>query len=110
MSRTTVKTRDGREFLLNTPEEDARVTAAAMADPDARPYTEAEWEEARKRRQFGRPPIVRVGRPSLAAPKKAPVTLRLDVDVLAALKATGKGWQTRVNDAMREWVKTHGAT
>lgn len=26
---------------------------------------------------------------------------------LAALKASGKGWQTRVNDAMREWVKSH---
>ena len=28
-------------------------------------------------------------------------------DVLAAPKATGKGCQTRVNDAMREWVKRH---
>jgi uncharacterized protein (DUF4415 family) len=108
MSRTTVKTRDGRELLLNTPEEDARITAAAEADPDARPYTEAEWQEALPRLKFGRPPTGR-GRPPLAAPKKAPVTLRLDVDVLAALKATGKGWQTQVNDAMREWVKTHGA-
>jgi uncharacterized protein (DUF4415 family) len=33
--------------------------------------------------------------------------IRFDADVLAALKATGKGWQMRVNDAMREWVKTH---
>ena len=30
-------------------------------------------------------------------------------EVLAALRATGPGWQTRVNDAMREWVKTHSA-
>jgi uncharacterized protein (DUF4415 family) len=104
MSRTIVKTRDGREFELNTPEEDARITAAAMADPDARPYTDAEWEEARPRQRFGHPPI---GRPPYEEPKKAPVTIRFDVDVLAALKATGKGWQTRVNEAMREWVKTH---
>jgi len=41
------------------------------------------------------------------APLKTPTTLRLDADVLAALKATGKGWQTRVNDALREWVKSH---
>jgi uncharacterized protein (DUF4415 family) len=27
--------------------------------------------------------------------------------VLTALKLTGKGWQTRVNDAMREWIKDH---
>lgn len=43
------------------------------------------------------------------APLKVPTTIRFDPDVLAALKATGKGWQTRVNDAMREWVKTHPA-
>lgn len=41
------------------------------------------------------------------APTKRATTIRFDPDVLEALKATGKGWQTRVNDAMREWVKTH---
>ncbi len=41
------------------------------------------------------------------APLKQPTTIRFDADVLEALKATGKGWQTRVNDAMREWVKAH---
>lgn len=40
-------------------------------------------------------------------PLKVPTTIRFDADVLAALKASGKGWQTRVNDAMREWLKTH---
>lgn len=44
------------------------------------------------------------------APHKVPTTIRFDPDVLAALKATGKGWQTRVNEAMREWVKTHSPT
>jgi uncharacterized protein (DUF4415 family) len=39
--------------------------------------------------------------------KQTPATIRFDADVLAALKATGKGWQARVNDAMREWLKTH---
>ena len=41
------------------------------------------------------------------APLKVPTTIRFDADVLAALKASGKGWQTRVNGALREWVKTH---
>ena len=94
----TIKTRDGREFVLNMPEEDALITAAAMADPDARPMTDAEWEAAL--------PTVRIGRPPYAAPRKAPVTLRLDVDILDTLKASGRGWQTRVNDALREWLKT----
>ncbi len=38
------------------------------------------------------------------APKKVPTTIRFDADVLAGLRATGRGWQTRVNEAMREWL------
>ncbi|WP_147492032.1 BrnA antitoxin family protein, partial [Burkholderia pseudomallei] len=34
-------------------------------------------------------------------------TIRLDDDVLDAFKATGRGWQTRVNAALKEWLKTH---
>jgi len=34
-------------------------------------------------------------------PRKVAVTLRLDPDVLAAFKAGGKGWQTRINKALR---------
>ncbi|MFT3968421.1 MAG: BrnA antitoxin family protein [Sphingobium sp.] len=46
------------------------------------------------------------GRPagSLSATKEQ-VTLRLDVDVLAKFKATGPGWQTRMNDALRAAAK-----
>ncbi len=38
---------------------------------------------------------------------KQSTTLRLDADVLAALKATGKGWQTRVNEVLREYVDSN---
>jgi len=41
------------------------------------------------------------------APTKVPTTIRFDADVLAELKASGRGWQTRVNDAVRDWLKTH---
>lgn len=41
---------------------------------------------------------------------KVPTTIRFDADILAALKASGRGWQTRVNEAMREWVKTHSTS
>jgi uncharacterized protein (DUF4415 family) len=43
------------------------------------------------------------------APTKIPTTIRFDADVLAELKASGRGWQTRVNDAVREWLKTHSS-
>ncbi|MCL2831506.1 MAG: BrnA antitoxin family protein [Betaproteobacteria bacterium] len=49
----------------------------------------------------------RGGRPKSVAPK-IQTAIRFDPDVLAALKATGRGWQTRVNDAMREWLKARG--
>jgi uncharacterized protein (DUF4415 family) len=52
--------------------------------------------------------VARRGRPvgSLKAQPKASTTIRFDHDVLTALKATGKGWQTRVNEAMRAYVST----
>jgi uncharacterized protein (DUF4415 family) len=45
----------------------------------------------------------RRGRPlgSKAALTKQPVKLRLDVDILEALRSTGDGWQTRINDMLR---------
>lgn len=45
----------------------------------------------------------RRGRPvgSKKVNAKVAVKLRLDPDVLAALRATGDGWQTRVNDTLR---------
>ena len=46
------------------------------------------------------------GRPP-AKLTKVPTTIRFDADVLAAFRATGKGWQTRVNDAMRDWLRNH---
>jgi len=46
------------------------------------------------------------GRPK-AAVNKERVTLRLSPEVVQAFRASGKGWQTRVNEALREWVKTH---
>ena len=48
-------------------------------------------------------PLARRGRPAVDDPKK-PLTTRLDADVLAAIKATGKGWQTRLNEVLREDV------
>jgi uncharacterized protein (DUF4415 family) len=42
-----------------------------------------------------------VGRPKKEHPKEK-VTIRLDYDVLAALRATGQGWQTNLNAMLRD--------
>ena len=44
------------------------------------------------------------------APTKVATTIRFDADVLQAVKSTGRGWQTRVNDAVREWAKAQHPT
>lgn len=46
----------------------------------------------------------RAGRPKSANPKQA-VKLRLDPDVLAHFRATGSGWQTRINAILRRAAK-----
>lgn len=40
------------------------------------------------------------GRPAIEKPKSH-VSLRLDADVLAKFKATGKGWQSRINEVLK---------
>lgn len=49
--------------------------------------------------------LKRRGRP--AGLTKEQVAIRLDHEVLAAFRASGKGWQTRLNDALKDWLKTH---
>ena len=46
------------------------------------------------------------GRPPLVAPKEH-VNIRLDADIVQSFKRTGDGWQTRLNNALREWLTAH---
>ncbi|MCX7235165.1 MAG: BrnA antitoxin family protein [Burkholderiales bacterium] len=50
---------------------------------------------------------MRRGRPR-AAVSKTPIKIRLDADVLAALRASGDGWQTRINDTLRASLQLAG--
>ena len=46
-------------------------------------------------------------RGSQKAPTKQATTIRLLPDVMAAFKATGAGWQTRIDTALKDWLRTH---
>ncbi|MBI4081087.1 MAG: BrnA antitoxin family protein [Candidatus Lambdaproteobacteria bacterium] len=48
----------------------------------------------------------RRGRPS-GTGKKVATTIRFDRDVVAGFRALGRGWQTRMNEALRDWLSTH---
>jgi uncharacterized protein (DUF4415 family) len=39
-------------------------------------------------------------------PAKEQVAIRLDQELLGALRASGPGWQTRVNAALKDWLAT----
>lgn len=41
------------------------------------------------------------------APTKERVTIRLSRDVVESFRATGDGWQTRVDAALQDWLKNH---
>ena len=71
-----------------TDAEDAAITAAALADPDAQPLPDD---------------LPRRGRPRSESPKQY-VPLRIDADVVERFKAGGPGWQSRMNVALRKAV------
>jgi uncharacterized protein (DUF4415 family) len=79
-----------------TDEEDAAITAAAMSDPDAIPFTDAEWDAAKPMR----------GRPKSEMTKER-ITIRLSRDVLSQFRSTGDGWQTRMDAALRQYISEH---
>jgi uncharacterized protein (DUF4415 family) len=40
-------------------------------------------------------------------PVKERITIRLSPEVVAPFRATGEGWQTRLDAALKDWLKTH---
>lgn len=72
-------------------------------DADAAPDLSRDgWPE-----KFAKAPVRR-GRPPLAKPKVS-TTIRLSQDVIDHFRAGGRGWQTRINEALRDWIKRHDA-
>jgi uncharacterized protein (DUF4415 family) len=49
--------------------------------------------------------LVRRGRP--AGSNKVSTTIRFDADVLEAFRAMGKGWQSKMNAVLRDYVEKH---
>ncbi|HJR71970.1 MAG TPA: BrnA antitoxin family protein [Gammaproteobacteria bacterium] len=50
------------------------------------------------------PPVVKRGRGRQKAPTKVLTTIRLDADVLAYFRSTGRGYQTRINEELRKII------
>lgn len=96
------------------------VTKSEWVDPDDAPeltdefFEKAVWQIGEKivtgeEGMAAMRSAVTRGRPlgSTKSHAKQAVTIRYSPDVLAAFKATGAGWQVRMNDALRDWLRTH---
>ncbi|WP_455287258.1 BrnA antitoxin family protein [Cupriavidus necator] len=105
------------DLTMPTPAEDAAIARGIGADSDA---VELPTERIRRMRPardvlaqvVGKEKsdelVKRRGRPAKpVAERKVNQTLRIDPDVLEAYKATGSGWQTLMNDALRDYAKSH---
>lgn len=93
---TSITSKSGRVFLLNSEEEEARIREGIAADPDTHELTN---EELARLHPFTRSP----GRPK-ADSTKQPVSIRLSPEVVEYFKASGPGWQTRIDTVLREYV------
>ena len=76
-------------------------TKTDWVDPDEAPELDDVWFD--KADHYRGETLVQRGRPKGA--DKISTTIRFDADVLAAFKQDGPGWQTRMNQALRDWLK-----
>ena len=95
----------GKHHVLPlTDKEEAEIQSEIADDPDSAEATDEELAQARPfaevfpdlmesiRRARGRPPVAR---------PKQQISLRLDPEVIEKFKATGKGWQARINEVLK---------
>jgi uncharacterized protein (DUF4415 family) len=90
------KTSKRPPIAIPTANEDKVLVAAAKADPDAQPLTPKQLKAMVPLRALR-------GRPKSANPKQL-VSVRYSPEVLAYFKATGDGWQSRMDGVLRQYV------
>ncbi|MBB5609025.1 MULTISPECIES: BrnA antitoxin family protein [unclassified Janthinobacterium] len=92
-------------------------TAKVWLDPDDAPeltddfFEQGVWQVGDKpisRPEAQQEMTRRRGRPA-GSGGKVSTTIRFDIEVLDAFRATGEGWQTRMNDALKEWLRARRA-
>jgi uncharacterized protein (DUF4415 family) len=92
MSKTAKRT----AVVMPTTKEDKLIKAAAKADPDAQPLTAKQLKAMVPMRALR-------GRPKSASTKQL-VSVRYSPEVLAFFRATGEGWQARMDGVLRQYV------
>ena len=89
-----------------TSEEDAAIRAGIALDPDTWELTDDDF--ARMKPASELTPHIEERAARRRGPQRAPtkerITIRLDADIAAHFRATGPGWQTRLNDTLRQVI------
>jgi uncharacterized protein (DUF4415 family) len=93
MSKTTIK----RAISIPTDAEDRAIRRAARADPDAQPLTKSQLSRMVPLKMV-------LGRPKLETPKQL-VSIRYSQEVLEFFRASGAGWQSRIDGVLKEHVE-----
>ena len=105
-----------RKIRIPNAAENAAINAGIMADTDNPEWKLEDFARAEPAakvlpRIFSRQVAAAMLKPKRGRPistnPKAHVNLRLDADVVAQFRATGRGWQTRLNAVLKEWLKNH---
>jgi len=84
-----------RKLIMPTNAEDAAINASIDSDPDTFEATAAQFKTAKR------------GRGLQKEVTKVPVSIRLDQDVVDFFRHSGRGWQTKVNEILRDYKATH---
>ena len=80
------------------PEPEPQAAVASPRQPEPEPQAAVAPPPVVKPKEA---PKAKRGRPKSANPKRQ-ITLRLDAEIIDHFKAQGRGWQTRINDALRD--------
>jgi uncharacterized protein (DUF4415 family) len=81
-----------------------------LIDADNPEWTAADFKKAVSIEALPESLQAKLGRKP-RGPQKTPVkeriTIRLSPEVVTRFRATGEGWQTRLDAALKDWLKTH---
>ena len=95
-----------RDIHIPTDEEEDEIQRQITQYPDAPKWTDEDWARARPAMEVD-PEMVEWSRRTRGrqkVPTKELISLRLDADLASHFRDSGKGWQTRFNDALRKAV------
>jgi uncharacterized protein (DUF4415 family) len=101
-----------RKFPVSPEEWEAIIAEAPGEDRPPTPEEEAAWSNGIVMQEGGHPDV-RIAlaekrrRGAARKPKKTLLSIRYSPEVIDYFRATGEGWQARMDAALKEWIKAH---